>query len=373
MLSFYKGGIGVVRWRQTAGLIILCLLLLGKGDVFAQETTMEAKVVWIVEQGLLQFGEKQQPFQTLAVEITSGVDKGARATVDYAKAPQASNVSLYRVGDRVVLGKSVVDGEAHYYIVDRVRRTGLYGLFGVFVMVALVVAKRQAIRSLLALAVSFAVIFYMVLPQLLAGTSPILVSILTAFLMIPLTFYVSHGFGPKTHVAVGATFVTLILTTLLSALFVSWTHLSGYASEEASFLQYEHSFINVQGLLLAGIIIGVLGILDDITISQAAVVDELLTANPNLPFRRLYSQAMRVGRDHVASMINTLVMVYVGAAMPLLLLFINNPKPFNELINYEIVAEEIVRTLTGSVGLILAVPITTLLAAWRFKQLQLKR
>jgi uncharacterized membrane protein len=164
--------------------------------------------------------------------------------------------------------------------------------------------------------------------------------------------------------------LALGVTAGLSHLFVEAAHLSGYASEEATFLQHDRAFINVKALLLAGMNIGVLGILDDVTVSQASVVEELLKANPKLSVRRLYIQAMNVGTDHISSMINTLVLVYVGAAMPLLLLFMNSPKPITEIINYEIVAEEIVRTLTGSIGLVLAVPITTILAALRFKRLQ---
>lgn len=127
--------------------------------------------------------------------------------------------------------------------------------------------------------------------------------------------------------------------------------------------------INIKGLLLAGILIGVLGVLDDITIAQASVVEQLRYANPSLKPRELFSRAMRVGQDHIASMVNTLVLVYTGASLPLLLLFVNNPHPLTEIINYEIIAEEIVRTLVGSIALILAVPITTLLATQSMIQL----
>ncbi len=122
--------------------------------------------------------------------------------------------------------------------------------------------------------------------------------------------------------------------------------------------------MNMKGLLLAGIIIGVLGVLDDITISQSAIVFQLKAANEKLKFKELYLRAMSVGQDHISSMVNTLILVYTGAALPLLLLFINNPRPFSEVVNYEIIADEVVRTLVGSIGLILAVPITTVIASW---------
>jgi uncharacterized membrane protein len=151
----------------------------------------------------------------------------------------------------------------------------------------------------------------------------------------------------------------------LATLFVNLSQLTGFTSEEAGFLQaYKPGLINMKGLLLSGIIIGVLGVLDDITISQSAIVEQLKKANQKLKPIELYQKAMSVGRDHIASMINTLILVYTGAALPLLLLFIDNPHPFSQVINYEIIADEVVRTLVGSIGLILAVPITTLLAVW---------
>ena len=158
--------------------------------------------------------------------------------------------------------------------------------------------------------------------------------------------------------------IALVITGFLAKFFVQVTRLTGYASEEAAFLQYaRQGAVDIKGLLLAGIIIGTLGILDDITIAQAAIVQQLKQANKKMKPKELFSQAMRVGQDHIASMITTLILVYTGAALPLLLLFIDNPLPFSQVINYEIIAEEIIRTLVGSIGLITAVPITTFLAS----------
>lgn len=348
-------------------LLVGLLLLVGTTRALAQDMTAEAKVTWIVEEGQLEFSGQKQPFQTLTLEIMSGPETGKKVNFDYGKLPMPG-IDLFKIGDRAILGKSDVNDETSYYLVDRVRRPTLYWLAALFVTVTLLVARKKAIQSLMALTASFVVIFYVVLPQLLAGASPLIVSLLAAVCIIPLTFYLSHGVNTKTHIAAAGTLFALLLTATLSTLFVSWAHLSGYASEDAAFLQNDRSFINVKGLLLAGMIIGVLGILDDVTISQTSVVEELLTVNPELSLGQLYTKAMNVGKDHIASMINTLVLVYVGAAMPLLLLFMNTPKPVSEIINYEIVAEEIVRTLTGSIGLVLAVPITTALAAWWLKK-----
>ncbi len=149
----------------------------------------------------------------------------------------------------------------------------------------------------------------------------------------------------------------------MTGVFVDKAMLTGFASEEAGFLQaYKPGLIKIKGLLIGGIIIGVLGVLDDITISQSAIVQQLKSANPDIKLTELYKRSMSVGKDHIASMVNTLILVYTGASLPLLLIFVDNSSPFLEIINYEIIADEIIRTLVGSIGLITAVPITTIIA-----------
>lgn len=146
-------------------------------------------------------------------------------------------------------------------------------------------------------------------------------------------------------------------------MFISLGRLTGLSSEEAGMLLVQRSGnFDMKGLLLCGIIIGALGVLDDITISQASIVNELIKGSEKPKGSVIYKQAMNVGRDHISSMVNTLVLAYAGASLPLLLIFVDNPHPFSEIINYEFLAEEIIRTLVGSIGLILAVPITTLIA-----------
>lgn len=218
--------------------------------------------------------------------------------------------------------------------------------------------------SLIGMGISFFIIFLFVLPKLLAGADPIQVAIVASLFITPLTFYFSHGLNKKTTIAVIGTIIALIITGILANTFIEAAKLTGFASEEASFLQVaKQGAINMKGILLAGIIIGMLGVLDDITISQSAIVFQLKEANQKLKFDDLYKRAMNIGQDHISSMVNTLILVYTGAALPLLLLFINNPHPFSEIINYELIADEIIRTLVGSIGLILSVPITTFIAS----------
>jgi uncharacterized membrane protein len=231
-------------------------------------------------------------------------------------------------------------------------------------VLTVVIADKRGFTSLLGMGISFLVIFFFILPQILAGYSPILIAILGSLLIIPISFFLSHGFNQKTFAAIAGTLISLVITGILAVVFIEAAKLTGFASEKAGFLQVAgQGTINIKGLLLAGIIIVVLGVLDGITISQSAIVFQLKEANRNFSSKDLYKWAMSIGKDHISSMVNTLILVYTGASLPLLLLFVNNPYPFSQVINYEIIADEMVRTLVGSIGLVLAVPVTTLIAA----------
>lgn len=302
--------------------------------------------------------------QLLEVELQTGPQRGAKVLVDTAQI-QTTNQSIYKVGDKVLVTAIVGEGlPDQFYISDYVRRPALLWLLMAFVAIALVVGRWQGLSSLVGMAYSFFIIFSFILPRILAGADPVLIAILGAALIMPVTFYLAHGVNKKTTVAMMGTLITLLLSGFLARQAVVFTKLSGMAAEEMSFLQAtSDSPINARGLLLAGIIIGLLGVLDDVTVSQAAIVVELRAVAKKLSLAELYWRAMRVGHDHIASVINTLVLVYTGAALPLLLLFMDGQQQFGIAINYEIIAEEVVRTLVASIGLILAVPITTALAA----------
>ena len=331
-----------------------------------QEESLEAKITKVLEEKEIkpEYSDEKQLYQKLELLITKGSLKGETITIENGNLPM-TNLQKYKVGDRVIISRSKnLEGNDAFYITDYIRRNSLLWLFLIFIASTVLVGKWRGLSSLLGMAASFLVIFNFILPQILAGKDPIQMAILGSFLIIPLTFYLSHGFNKKTTVAIIGTLIALIITGVLANVFVEASKLTGFASEEAGFLQViKQGSVNIRGLLLAGIIIGVLGVLDDITVSQSAVIFQLKKANPKLKQIELYKKAMDVGQDHISSMVNTLILVYAGAAMPLLLLFVNNPHPFTEVINYEIVANEVVRTLVGSIGLILAVPITTVIAS----------
>ena len=335
--------------------------------VFAQEKseeTLEAVVTQILEEKEVEIMEKKQLCQKLELKITKGSLKGKKIVIESGNIPLV-NLQKYKVGNRLILTYSKdFKGNDFFYITDYIRRSSLSWLFVIFIILSIIIAKWRGATSLFGMGLSFLIIFKFILPNILDGADPIQTAIFGSLIIIPITFCLSHGFNKKTTVAIGGTIIALIITGILAGIFVESAKLTGFASEEAGFLQVaKQGTINMKGLLLAGIIIGALGVLDDITISHSAIVFQLKKTNPKLKQKELYKKAMEVGRDHITSMVNTLILVYTGAALPLLLLFINNPHPFSEVINYEIVADEIVRTLVGSIGLILAVPITTIIAS----------
>ncbi len=330
-----------------------------------QDEVLEGKVINILEEQERETELGTQFYQKVEVMITQGSIKDQKVEVEVGGDVSVIGQPQYQINDEVV----VVQGEDYegnqvFYIADFVRRDPLIFLFFLFAVSVITIGRWRGITSLIGLAISFLIIFKFILPMIYAGYDPVLITILASLVIIPVSFYLSHGFNQKTSIAIGGTLIALLITGLLAKVFVEATKLTGFASEEAGFLQVARgNLVNIRGLLLAGIIIGALGVLDDISIAQSALVQQLREANPKMKAKEVFMRAMNVGQDHIASMVNTLVLVYTGAALPLLLLFINNPLPFAQVINYEIIAEEIVRTLVGSIGLIAAVPITTFLAS----------
>ena len=332
-----------------------------------QEETFEGKVTKIMGERQISATDdsNSQLFQQLEIQITKGTQKDRLIYLESGDVYLGSN-SLYKVGDQVLIAysKELSTNQESYLISDYIRRTPLLILFLFFIIVTVLIGKWKGLSSIIGMAVSFVVILKFILPSIYSGSDPVTIAILGSLVIIPVTFFLSHGINRKTIIAIIGTLISLVITGILASIFVEATKLTGFASEEAGFLNvFREGTINIKGLLLAGMIIGVLGVLDDITISQSAIVQELKLANPSLKSKELYKKAMSVGKDHIASMVNTLILVYTGAALPLLLLFVDNPRPFSELINYEIIVDEVVRTLVGSIGLVLAVPITTFIAS----------
>lgn len=270
----------------------------------------------------------------------------------------------FGAGDRIVLQQEIIDGEEKLFVSDVVRRPALLWLFALFAVCAVLLGRKGAVRALLGMILSFALLFGVFLPAILRGVSPLLVAIVGGFGIMVITLLVSHGRNGKTWSALLGTAVSLVVTGLLAWLFSQWASMTGM-DEDTLFLLADYPDLNTQGILLAGIVIGTLGVLDDVAISQASAVFELRAANVSLSVRELFTRALRIGQDHIAAAVNTLILAYAGSALPLLLLITGIPSDESLWItlNREMIAAEILRMLVGSIGLLAAVPVTTWIAS----------
>ena len=333
------------------------------------ETFAKGKVTAVLLDETRESGNIRIRTQELEVEILNGPEKGQRIIISATNDADAKQ-QWHSLNDSVVVSKVVVNDEIQYLIADSYRLPALGILILIFIALAILFAGKKGFTSLLGLAFSILILAKYVAPQILAGTNPILVGLSAAIFIAVIALYLAHGINRNTTIALISTLVTLGIASILASLFVSASKLLGLGSEEAFYLQAGFSeILSLKGLLFAGIIIGTLGVLDDVTTSQVAAVDELRKANPSLSFIELYKRGSNIGKEHIASLINTLVLAYAGASLPLFLLFVvNNTQPLWVILNSEFVAEEIVRTLVGSSALILAVPISTSLAAYLLKK-----
>jgi uncharacterized membrane protein len=271
---------------------------------------------------------------------------------------------MFSAGQRVRLAAIETPGQPVTYAVSDFRRERPMALLaGLFVAAVLLFSRWQGLRALIGLVLTFVIIIGFIVPAILDGRSPVAVALFGSLAIMIVTLYLAHGYSRKTTAAVVGTALALALTGLLAVGFVAAASITGFTSEDARLAHLTVGGLSLQGLLLAGIIIGGLGVLDDVTMSQSSTVFELHRANPAAGFGALTRGALTVGRDHIAATVNTLFLAYAGAALPLLILFATGVDGFFEILVSEIVAVEIVRTLVGSLGLIAAVPITTALAA----------
>jgi uncharacterized membrane protein len=328
--------------------------------------TEDAEVVSVEE--TLCPGFTQQRCQRVTARLESGPDSGREVRLQLGAAggldPDVDPGDGIKVAEapEPPPGAPPVAG-AGYSLVDFQRGTPMTVLALVFVAVVLLFARLRGALSLLGLGFSLAVVLVFVVPAILDGESPLAVAVVGALAVALVTIPLAHGLGPKSLAAVLGTAASLLLTALLALVFTEAAHLTGFSSEEATFLQLSGADLSLEGLLLAGMVIGALGVLDDVTVSQASTVLALRGAGPGLGFRELFTRALRVGRDHVSATVNTLVLAYVGASLPVLLIFSSADIGLGDALNLEVVAKEVVATLVGSIGLIAAVPVTTALAA----------
>jgi uncharacterized membrane protein len=348
--------IGLLAWRPSGGV--------GLPDAVAgQGQRVDATVSGATEVPCAGTDLTGEPLvcEEVQLDITSGPNAGRTGTFEIF--PQPGSPS-FDAGDEIVVTEfEIADGQVSYTFADYQRSTPLVALVVLFVVAVLALGRFQGLRALGGLLVSGVVLFAYAFPALLDGQPPLGVALVSAVVIALAALYLAHGVNDTTSVALLGTLAALGLTGLLGALFTKAAQITGLASEDQIFLLVSAEGVDVRGLVLAGIVLGSVGVLDDVTVTQVSAVARLREANPAYGISELYRSGVRIGRDHIASVVNTLVLAYAGAALPLLLYYSNVGIGFSESVTSEVIAVEVIRTLVGSIGLVAAVPITTVLAA----------
>ncbi|MEV0008910.1 YibE/F family protein [Streptomyces sp. NPDC051840] len=364
LVAFWPGGApphertGVGFDRQTQDGRVTKVVQVDCADVNASQVPATGDTS--TPSGREAVNEQEGQCKKATVEVTSGDDKG-RTFVEVIQ-PDAPR-QLHEGQGVVVAYAPDAPRDLQYSVTDVDRTLPMALLAGIFAVSVVVVGRMRGLMALIALAVSFVVLTLFILPAILQGSNPLVVAVIGASAIMLIALYTCHGLTARTSVAVIGTLISLLLIGLLGSLFIGWASLTGNTDDNTGLIHGLYPDIDMSGLLLAGVIIGSLGVLDDVTVTQTSAVWELHQADPTMGARRLYRAGIRIGRDHIASVVNTLVLAYAGAALPLLLLFSIAQSSMGTVANSELVAEEIVRTLVGSIGLVASVPVTTALAA----------
>jgi len=356
----------VLRHLFVAGFFLALLI---SGSLAAQElipdteVLMKAKVLAIVSQEVRDIPgtDTAATYQTIRVFILDGPEKGKDITIenDFLSLKEGEVFYLRHITNQL-------GGSDQYSVVEPYRLPWVVGVVLLFIATVLLIGGTQGARALASLVLSLTVIFYVLLPGITSGYSPVLMSMGIAALIVVIGSYITHGFNRTTTSAVIGMILAIGVTGLLAFITVSGARLSGFGSEEAVYLNINtRGSIDFAGLLLGGILIGLLGILYDAAIGQAVAVEEMVRIGPHLSRRYLFTRALRIGREHIGALVNTLAIAYVGASLPLLLLVYSGASAgLDFMINSEVFATEIVRSAIGSIGLILAVPLSTLAAVF---------
>lgn len=309
-----------------------------------------------------------QLFQKLMLKITDGSDAGKTINLNYGDQQTLTKNQEVSQGQTVILLKTTdQSGKTIYTVYDIYRLPQIILIVLLFAVIVVAIAQVKGIGSLVGLAISLSIILFFIVPQILHGQNPLAISIIGGLIILFITTYIAHGISRQTTIALAGTVIALLLTALFSTGFVQLSHLAGLGSEDIANLQTgATSIINLQGLLLGGIIIGTLGALNDVTVTQSAAIFELMQTDAGLSFVQLMKKGFRIGREHILSLVNTLVLAYAGSSLFIFIFLVLNPQhvPYWVILNSETITDEIVGTVAGSIGLILAVPIVTLLASW---------
>lgn len=309
----------------------------------------------------------QAGFNNIYQRVLVELEDGNRVSIEHGGDIRLSSDQKVLSGDQVVVIKNYnLNNDFSWQIIDKYRLGSIQLLVFLFAGLVVVMSKKKGLGAIAGLVISLCVIVFYIVPQINSGKDPLLISVSGGIAILFSTIFLAHGFSRQTSIALFSTSITLILTAIIAILCVYLTSLTGFGGEDDISLRYGLGTLNAKGLLLGGIIIGVLGILDDITTAQTTAIFEIFRANPKIRLAELFKSGMRIGNQHISSLVNTLILVYAGVSLPLFIYVVYNPtnQPLWVLLNNEFIAGEIVRSLIGSFSLVLAVPITTITAAY---------
>lgn len=332
------------------------------------EYFVKAKVIQIIKEDIQTIDGYKVLTQRVKLQILEGKDRNKIIIIDRGNDIRLSLSQKISSGETVILDVMQNSGEpTQYTITDTYRLNYILYIALAFFVIIILFAGKKGVGAIIGLGISLCVIMFFIIPQILNHHDPLIISIAGSFIILMTTTYFAHGFSKQTSIAVGSTLLSLIATVLFSILCVNVARLAGLGTEDSYLLELNPAqAINPKGLLLGGIILGTLGALNDVTTTQVSAIFTLFKHNPKLTFLELAENTFLIGREHIVSLVNTLVLAYTGASLVIFIFFALNPShlPWWVIINNESIAEEIIRTISGSAGLILAIPITTFLASW---------
>lgn len=335
------------------------------------EITVQGKVIGIIEEREFSdpISKKLMVSQTLKVRVTSGNYRGREIILTHNENDNPSFNIKVKPGDGVLLVLMVEEGEIkEAYIADLLRLNYQYILIILFIVLLLAIGWKKGAKALCSLLLTLALIGGVLLPGLLKGYSPVFLSSVVAVIATTLTMLIVGGWTLKSFAAILGTLGGVAVAGFLALVSGTAAHLTGFGVEEAAMLLYlPHNItLDIQGILFAGIIIGALGASMDVSMSIASAVEEVKRTDPSLSVDRLIRSGMNVGRDTMGTMANTLILAYTGGSIQLMLVFMAFRESPLKIFNLDMVASEVVRAFSGSIGMISAIPLTALLAGMLF-------
>lgn len=366
-------------WRMIF-LAFLIIFLMPAGHLLAteeaadenlQEAYVKARVIEIENLSREDIAEGQSAQEQLVtVQILEGEYKGRKMVARNTLTGSIGWDIVIQPGDKVILYMTSSNGAVDELYVSDIARIDYVTLSVLFFMLMLVVIGGiKGIKALVALALTAAGIYKVLLPAIMAGYSPILVTVVLMLVVTMITMFIVGGLNSKSLAATLGTTGGVLVAGILALLIGEAAHLTGFATEESRMLLYVENFkVNMEGLLFAGIIIGTLGATMDVAMSISSTIEEVKNANPMLKMRELVAAGMNVGRDVMGTMANTLILAYAGSALPLMILYLAYQTPTVRIFSSELIATEVIRAITGSIGLICAVPLTALIAGFFAEQ-----